>query len=79
MMPMVRASSSRHIHVIEYGNQLCQQVKITSKQVASIQEKQLEDKITETKMAELNRFLKNDKMAEKLSKLVINSAILKEM
>ena len=36
----------------EYGNQLCQQVKITSKQFASIQEKQLEDKIRENEMAE---------------------------
>ena len=63
----------------EYGNELCQQVKITSKQLASIQEKQLEDKITENEMAELNRFLKNDKMAEKLSKLGIDNDILKEM
>ena len=54
-------------------------MKITSKQLSSIKEKQFEDKITENKMAELNRFLKNDKMAEKLSKLGINREILGEI
>ena len=64
----------------EYGNQLCQQVKITSKQLASIQKKQSEDKIIESESeSELNSFLKNDKIAEKMSKLGINSETLKEM
>ena len=41
--------------------------------------KQSEGKVAENEMVELNRFLKNDKMAEKLSTLGINSEILKEM